>query len=841
MSFPLRHLHLTGAAGALIALALVGKSSPPANAHHDPIPVGALLRLGTVRLRHPNRLMALAYSPDGKVLAVADGESGASYRGQGFLDGSEGGIRLWDATTGKELRRLAGHEGVIRFLTFSADGRCLMSAGDDGRARLWDPATGKEMGSFGGPGTLRCAGLSADGKTIAVGEREIIRLIDVKSKNEVRRITLPTEASVYNLAFSADGKTLAGTRNQKNETTVVCLWDVATGSELHNFPGEWAGPNFREWAGPSPFSPDGKLLVTVASHLPIRIRDVKTGKVVRTIADTSNPAFSVTFSQDGKVLLGIRYDGAVLWDAQTGKELRRFGRDEMESYDAGVLSPDGKTLALCDVRAVRLFDVATGKELLGPPAHGNEVVAVAFSPDGKTALTAGDRLFLWDAKSGKQLAAPGPVATVRAAAFTPDGRSVVAGYFNESRISDEVIRVFEVSTGKELHCFYDERDAVQFAGFLADGKSLISIGRSCRRLCVWDMATGEQVRQIGDEIMMNRVAVSADRRLVATGMDHIQLWDAASGRERAKLDRLRGGLFALALTPDARRLLYSSYEAENDTPIHVWDVASGKEMGRLAARDHIALCLAVSPDGRIVASGGSDNTVRLWDLATGKELRKLTGHQGPVLCLAFSPDGRRLISGSRDTTALIWDVADVLPAEPTVHLEAAELNDLWTALASPDGAAALKAVRRLVRAPEQSLAKARTQLGKQPAADADRLARLIADLNADDFDKRESASAELARLGRLAEPALKRALADKPSAELRKRATALLKKLDEQKVSSDDLQALRAVEVLESIGTPEAAKLIESLAKTSPSPRVAEEAKAAGTRMRKKRAGHSAP
>lgn len=350
------------------------------------------------------------------------------------------------------------------------------------------------------------------------------------------------------------------------------------------------------------------------------------------------------------------------------------------------------------------------------------------------------------------------------------------------------------------------------------------------------MATGEQVRQIGDEIMMDRAAVSADGRLVATGMDLIQLWEADSGRERAKLAPLRGRLSALAFTPDGRRLLYSAHEAKNESPIHIWDVASGTDMGRLVARDHIALSLAVSPDGHVVASGGSDGTVRLWDLAAGKELRKLTGHQGPVLCLAFSPDGRRLISGSRDTTALIWDVADVLPAEPAARLEAAELNDLWVTLASPDGAAALMAVRRLARAPEQSLEHARSRIGKPAEADPDRVARLIADLDANDFAKREAATEELARLGRLAETALKRALDDKPSAELTARAKPLLKKAEEQRVSPDELQALRAAEVLEVIGTPEAAKVIASLAKDSRNARVAEEAKAAQARLEKKSA-----
>jgi hypothetical protein len=439
---------------------------------------------------------------------------------------------------------------------------------------------------------------------------------------------------------------------------------------------------------------------------------------------------------------------------------------------------------------------------------------------------------VWEAASGKQLAGLATGSPVGAAVFAPDGQSVVVGYS-----FDQAIRLLDWHTGKELRRFDGDPGEVEFLGLLDAGRSVVSmcqlhttrgptttIQKRDRYLRVWDLATGKPARRVADE-MMHRATVSPDGRRLAGGMHKIGVWDAASGRELARLDQ-PGRVFALAFTPDGRRLVSSEFAR----PIRVWEVATSTEIERLAGHDGATLALAVSPDGRAVASGGSDGTVRLWELETGKELRRFTGHQGPVLAVAFSPDGRRLLSGSRDTTGLIWDVAGALPAPPTRRLTGKELEQLGLTLASADGAAALHAVRRLARAPGQALPHLRAALDKGPAVAADRLARLLADLDANDFKKREAASTELALLGKLAEAALKRAWEKQPSLEVRRRVEAILKKLDDR-VSPAELHALRAVEVLELIGTPEARKVIESVARSAPTARAGEEAKAAQDRL----------
>ena len=175
--------------------------------------------------------------------------------------------------------------------------------------------------------------------------------------------------------------------------------------------------------------------------------------------------------------------------------------------------------------------------------------------------------------------------------------------------------------------------------------------------------------------------------------------------------------------------------------------------------------VAFSPDGKTLAAGTGSGSVQLWEVLTGAERRRFTGHHGWVGSVAFAPDGRVLASGGHDTTVLLWDVTGrrSAPVGP-VHLRAEQLDILWTSLASEDGEKAYAAMWVLANAGEQAV----TLLGERllpVKSDSKRVARLIAELDDDDFATRERASAELAASGEAAAAALRAALEARPSAE----------------------------------------------------------------------------
>jgi hypothetical protein len=340
------------------------------------------------------------------------------------------------------------------------------------------------------------------------------------------------------------------------------------------------------------------------------------------------------------------------------------------------------------------------------------------------------------------------------------------------------------------------------------------------------------------------VAFSPDGRLLATGggqgvllppggdVDNsVRLWDARAGKE---LRRLPGGrndfaFFTLAFSPDGKTIAAGG----RNGPVRLWEVATGEE--RLAIDGAGDGALAFAPDGRTLAGVSpryADHAVRVWDAFTGAQLRLIPGHEGEVYAAAFSPDGRTLASAGQDTTVLVWDVAGLAGGGPPARdLADEKLRELWDALAGADAAAAYRAIHALACA-RQGVPFLRDRLRPVTVTvDDQRLARLLADLDSAQFDVRERAEAGLAKLGELAEPALRKAAASGPSLEVRRRVEGLLEELNRHVLTGDERRSLRAVEVLERVGTAEARRVLEALARGTPDARLTREAKAALTRL----------
>jgi WD40 repeat protein len=828
--------------------------APRTDRYGDPLPDGAVARLGTVRWRHPGEGCGLVFSPDGKLLVSQC---------------SGGELLLWDTATGNVLRRLHP-PSRDRFASgfggpdFTPDGRTLAARTSTGDVSFLDVASGKQVRTLsapqgkGGGGDLPYLRLSPDGKIAAVAtDDDEVFLLNAGTGEVLHRIG-GHRAAVYGLAFSPDGKSLAlGTLNPS-----VQLWDMAAGKLVLGI----EEPDDR-FVMAVAFSPDGKT-IAAGSWDRIILSDAATGKEVgRLVAEKMESLNGLAFTPDGKTLVSGSQDGKVrVWDLDTRKA--RFTLDGHGWIGRSMaLSRDGKTVALGTVYdAIRLWDVGTGKELFTEfEGHDAPVHCVAFTPDGKTLVSGGDNVQtrLWDVATWKQT---GQLkASARMVSFTPDGKRMATIAYNKTvRVWDvpgetyrgemrdpdkRTVHVGKVGTEQDAFKLeLPDTDDIKQARFAPDGKTLVSVdwrrnagndrSLGITRLVVWDAAAGKRLRQMAlAEVIPASLALTPDGRtaVVGDGEGIIHLFDLEEGKEFLALRGHQHYVDALALSADGKTLVSGSY----DRGVRLWDLVSGQQIALLEGHKRAVAAVAFSPDGRLAASAGGSRSypydvtdprrIRLWDVVSGKEVVHFEGHTADVTSLAFSPDGARLVSGLMDSTILVWDVA-ALPRQPALEVRADEVDGLWKDLAGADAFKAHQAVWRLAATPEKTVPFLKEHVPAAAEVDAEKVRRWIADLDSEEFAVRAAAVKELERLGDRAAPALREALAGKPSAEVRKQAEELLASLRLVR-SPEVLQRLRAVQVLERIGSPEARRLLEALARGAPAARETREAKASLERL----------
>jgi hypothetical protein len=260
----------------------------------------------------------------------------------------------------------------------------------------------------------------------------------------------------------------------------------------------------------------------------------------------------------------------------------------------------------------------------------------------------------------------------------------------------------------------------------------------------------------------------------------------------------------------------------------VWEVRTRRERRTPAGHDAWVCAVAFSPDGKLLATATVQGDIHVWAARSGRLLRDFEGHRGPVTALAF-PDGKSLVSAGRDTSVLVWDVAGLAEGRvQLIELTAEQRERLWGQLRGEPAAASL-AIQKLARDPARVVP---LLAGRLAAVDGKKIAKLLEDLDANEFKTRAAAFKDLAALGGYAEGSLRQALEKKPNLEKHRRLEELLARLRDERAANEHLRALRGVEVLEMIGTAEARKVVERLATGAPEAELTRVAKAALGRMK---------
>lgn len=573
---------------------------------------------------------ALAWSPDGEVFATAEGAL----------------IRIWDAASLHEIRRLTGHEDEVLGLAFGPGG-LLASGSRDRTVRLWDVAAGRERDRlWGHQSWVSSVSFQEGGGHLASGSFDrTVRVWDLGTGKPVQE--LRAGHHVLCVAFARRGGSLAAGAADRS----VRVWDAQSGEELLRLDGHL------DWVRSVAFAAEGDLLASGSEDRTVRIWDARTGRELHRL-EHQDVATAVAFSPEGDVLASASEDRTLcLWDVATGKAKQR-----LLGHGAGVRGlafcrpsrESGEALASASAdRTLRLWDLATGREVRRSRKPQQTVAGLAFLGAGRLAAGAHDgTLRLWDLATGRQLHRLGETADkIWAIAASPDGSNLAAAS------ADGTVHLWDTIDPWLRYRLEGHTAEVLAVAFHPGGETLASGSRD-RTIQLWSRSTGRRLRILGGfGSGVRAVAFSPDGTLLAGASADpvLRLWDPESGREMGQLQGHESNLLSLAFLP-AGRGIGGIAAGSADRTVQVWDLERGERLYRFEGHRDKVWSVAVRPDGKLLASASQDGTVRVWDLALGLEAHRFEDHAHPVLSLAFSPDGRHLASGAADNTIRLWDL-----------------------------------------------------------------------------------------------------------------------------------------------------------------------------------------
>lgn len=646
----------------------------------------------------PGLAPSIAFSRDSRLVAAS---------------AADNSVKVWDVDSGRELLTLAGPQGTISaglgvyFIGFASENR-LVTVSD--AVRVWDLNAGRELRTLEltSPGTSGYTGgdggmaISPDGSQFVMLDDDSeaqVRVIDLSSGREARRVKLSDKrVDTISFVFTPDGRVLAAGIVEKrlklwdvtakkeqelaqtakeysqvkfsrdgrllalSENYVVKIWDVASGRELTQLKVPNSGAFVTQADAFIALSDDGKRIATGGFDTDTIIWETDTVKRVSTLTGRTNMAYNVAFSADGTQLSS---GGRTRWDLRTGSGLRVVPASASSEKTYGIASPDGRVVAVMKPNSsvLSLVESPAGRPLftLTPSGEAGVVEKMRFSVDGTmvavvysavdhgqaatgpTSYARGSQVKIWDVKTGKERRSIAANELPSEAEFSSDGR-VIATIGSMGQIS-----LWDVQSGSKLRDLTSSPMAAFTPPQIKPGQrpsmpNMADIAAMMTNV-MGTMAAGTMGRTV------TSLAFSPDGKTLVTGgveskanIDIAAMMSGAMSGKRPKGSK----------TPDPQDLM-KDLKVETIGQVQIWDVATGREIGRLKGHGRAVGKVAFSRDGKLLATGGTDNTIKIWDFVTKRELATLTGHTANIESLDFHPDGRLLASAGEDGSTFLWD------------------------------------------------------------------------------------------------------------------------------------------------------------------------------------------
>ena len=570
---------------------------------------------------------SVIFSPDGKLLATGD---------------TDGVVRLWEASSCREILTCKGHTNVVESVAFSPDGKILASGSYENTIKLWDVKTGECLKVFEGhTESVMSVTFHPDGNILASGSFDrTIRLWDVRT-GECCKILQDHTKVVFSVAFHPAGEMLASGSGDQT----IRLWNIGTGECLKILHGHTK--NVFSVA----FNSAGEILASGSGDETVRLWNIGSGECLKTLEGHFGQVRSIAFSPSGEILASGSHDRtAKLWDIRTGECLNTLQGHSNQVGSVAFHPADEILVSGSYDQTLRLWASDSGECLNTVQGYSIQVMSIAFSPNGEMIASGDDEktVKLWDVSSGKCLQIlHGHLDRVDLVAFSPNGKLLASSSY------DETLRVWDIRSGECLHTLPEFGNETRSIAFSPNGEILASAGYK-QTVRLWDIGTGECLKTLhGHDNSVYSVAFSFLGEIFASaGFDGtVRLWDIHSGECLQTLQAHTGWARGIAFSQNGEILATGSV----DRTIRLWDVRSGECLQILQGHTDWIRSVVFSSSSKILVSGSVDRTVRLWDISTGECLKVLQCHTSRINSVAFSSNGKIIAACSRDGTIRLWD------------------------------------------------------------------------------------------------------------------------------------------------------------------------------------------
>lgn len=590
----------------------------------DPLPKGALQRLGTLRLRFPGGIGDVCYLPDGRV-AIALGPN----------------IEIWDMAKGERQSSHRVAEASLTSVQSRRDGKVLLLGDSAGNLYEWDLQQAKRLRMVATGQRGLCAARYSPDETRVLATYSsppTLKEWDLATGRLLVTITGKMHSFEEGI-YAANGKT-AFVDGAAGSEAILAHYDLTTGALLH----EWL-KDYYAHSRSLVLSEDGQRLLCGSRHRATEWQ-IEGYKLLKEFTGHHGHAVvSVAYCRDPNQILTGSRDGSIRrWDRLKGEVLAHWFPHS--AYVTHIrVSPDGQWVLSYGRGTVAECRVTDGTPRLGWERHEQAVSAVAPLPNGRAASASGDAtLRVWDVASGQCLKSIRQIdGGVYALAVSPDGARAAAG------CKDGVIREFALEDGRLLRELKGHRGYIRSLVYTTSGAQLFSSADD-GSVRIWERDRTEAVRVLEGHVGgVLTIALSPDgRSLLSGGRDGtVRHWDLATGKERRVLEGHRGWVEAVLFAGNV------ALSGARDCRILKWNLATGQLAGEMKCPAQV-LALACTPDGKRVCAGDESGVITLWEVATGKMLGTHTGHLAAATALAIVADRRWLVSASADTTLLVW-------------------------------------------------------------------------------------------------------------------------------------------------------------------------------------------